>query len=272
MKSKFNFIPTIKKEDIVYIRQEKDGLISIAFDSPIEHKPLLFSNYEARFLSSCDGNKKVIDIIREITNEVESSLIENTKTSMELLNLLTELKVLYGKPNNSYLKLRSQKIGDFLITEVPYWDHQIYTEFCNNALRKRDKYFIYSKPDIIIYETVNYNAMLQQNIEMFFIKRQDEIVGLLLLNNESFNREYTLDMMICQKNNIETLRLKDLNKLLESPFERISIYTLHNDDRILELFESNHHSQYKLNNEFKDCETSFVSYLYYGGKNEIHKK
>lgn len=248
------FKPILHEKDIAYFRYEKDGLKSIAFNSLVDNKPILFSKADADFIDLCNGEYKVLEIV-EKTSKLNRDIpwMINLINSNNLISLLTELRVLYSEQRNPFLVSKSLKLDvDFDIVEGTYLQHEEYSKFIERAFLNSDSYHFYMNPLIngtSITEMSFIRELKSVNNRLITIKKDKKNVGMLILKVGKYHNEYILNGCIFSKDILNQLKITDLNLLLTNTNIRVKINTVTKNDDIIKIFCGDEKEEFHLRKE-----------------------
>ena len=261
------FKPKFDKQNITYEREEKQGWVSIAFNSKVDYTPMLITKYDRDFIELCNGENRVIDIVGIVSRKNNIPWMESIMLSNRLLALLTELQMLQSDPNNPFINRKSVYITEnIIISEVSYIDYNECKAFINNAFSGYSNYYFYMNPinNGLSFSINDFHLAVSNLDNRCFIIRADSFnLGVVTLNKSAFSNEYILDSIILSKNLLTYIKLDQLNHILSPKNNRIIIFSITRSEEAICLFNPPEKEEFLLKNELDKDIDLFETINYY---------
>ena len=266
-------IPIYKKEVFSFIRNEKEGNVSVRLRTLPRLQELFFNETSFEILNLCDGKRNCEDIL-EIFCKTHSGVSKNVLSVdfIRIIKLMSKLQIISWKARNPFMSQLKVKLGDLSFELLDDTNIREIVKFLHN--NEKDLQWMNLMHDYKNYNELYIREMLFNYAEDFFgLRRNDgKIIGMVSIKY-SVNIKSSVShigILICKDENMARL-IKGITKFsgkepLNTKISKIKVQMLSDESSKYKMFtdilkENGFVLEEKSLKEFKGMD--LLNYSYY---------
>jgi hypothetical protein len=242
------FFPIFNKQNLLYIREEKEGCFTIIPKLHPETREILINSTSMEILNLCNGNNTLEKIIEKMNEEYPN--VERNRIEIDVyktISSFSRLGIIEWKGENPFLDRKETPLNEEFSMVIAQENNireieSFLKSFLNTPFLNREKNFFYKSPLLIPqeYEELSLRQkMFAYTEEFFLLLKENKIEGIIAIEIPIYPPKltsallklifspklYFKDFVRYAHDNFAFLSVKEVTKIkilepLENPFDK----------------------------------------------------